>query len=78
MHSAADKIVKEKIKNFDEQLFDISNIKNIEFILSLDVQGLRNELIKGTFTSTDLVNLFGFRCQKIGKKLNLTTEENFH
>ena len=34
-------------------------------------------MIKGSFTSVDLVNVYGKRCYTIGRKLNLTTEENF-
>eukprot|EP00347_Sterkiella_histriomuscorum_P018941 403343571 len=48
-----------------------------ELILSLDVTGLREELLKGTFTSVDLVNVFGNRCQTIGRDLCLSAEENF-
>ena len=34
-------------------------------------------MIKGTFTSVDLVNVFGERSQRIGRALALTAEENF-
>ena len=40
---------------------------DIDFIISLDVKSLRQELIKGTFTSVNLVNVFGSRCQKIAR-----------
>ncbi len=33
--------------------------------------------MKGTFTSVDLVNVYGSRCQTIGRELNLITEENY-
>ena len=33
--------------------------------------------MKGKFSSVDLVNVFGERCQRIGRQLNLSTEENF-
>jgi Asp-tRNA(Asn)/Glu-tRNA(Gln) amidotransferase A subunit family amidase len=38
---------------------------------------LREHLLKQTFTSVDLVNVFGKRCYTIGRALNLTAEENF-
>eukprot|EP00347_Sterkiella_histriomuscorum_P005404 403356743 len=41
------------------------------------VQEIRDGLIQGKFTCTDLVNLYGARCQSIGREYNLTTEENF-
>ena len=34
-------------------------------------------MINGTFTSVDLVNLYGKRTFTIGRELNLTTEERF-
>ena len=34
-------------------------------------------MIAGKFTSVQLVNVFGERCQRIGRRLNLTAEENF-
>ena len=52
----------QRVEELNKVLMKTKAIKNIDFILSLDVKGLRNELIKGTFTSTDLVNLFGHRC----------------
>lgn len=33
--------------------------------------------MKGTFTSVDLVNVYGSRCQTIGRQLSLSAEENF-
>lgn len=33
--------------------------------------------MKGTFTSVDLVNVFGKRCYTIGRELKLTAEECF-
>lgn len=39
---------------------------------------LRKGLFEGKFTSVDLVNVFGDRCQRIGRELNLSTEENFN
>jgi hypothetical protein len=46
-------------------------------MLQSDVHELRDHLYKGTFTSIDLVNFFGARCQTIGRELELTTEELF-
>eukprot|EP00352_Strombidinopsis_acuminata_P001513 CAMPEP_0176399362 /NCGR_PEP_ID=MMETSP0126-20121128/46703_1 /TAXON_ID=141414 ORGANISM="Strombidinopsis acuminatum, Strain SPMC142" /NCGR_SAMPLE_ID=MMETSP0126 /ASSEMBLY_ACC=CAM_ASM_000229 /LENGTH=55 /DNA_ID=CAMNT_0017774905 /DNA_START=121 /DNA_END=284 /DNA_ORIENTATION=+ len=34
-------------------------------------------MIKGSFTSVDLVSFFGHRCQKIGREMNFTADENF-
>lgn len=56
--------------------FDLTGL-NVDYILSLDIKGLQHELRKGTFTSVDLVKVFSDRCQRIGRSLNLTTEENF-
>ena len=33
--------------------------------------------MKGEITSVDLVNVYGYRCQKYGRELNLITEENY-
>ena len=43
----------------------------------MDVTQLQEGLNEGKFTSVDLVNIFGDRCQSIGRGLNLTTQENF-
>lgn len=43
----------------------------------MDVKALGDGLRKGKFTSADLVNVLGERVYKIGRKLNLTCEENF-
>ena len=40
------------------------------------MDGLRNGLFAGDFTSSDLVKVFGDRCQRIGRRLNLSTEDN--
>jgi Asp-tRNA(Asn)/Glu-tRNA(Gln) amidotransferase A subunit family amidase len=37
---------------------------------------MREHLHKGTFTSEDLVHVFGYRCYTIGRELCLTAEEN--
>lgn len=52
-----------------------SNIKDI--LMTADVGTLRKHLNEGTFTSVDLVNFYGDRCQTIGRRLNLHTEEMF-
>ena len=46
-------------------------------ILEMDVGQLREGLIQQKFTSVDLVNVFGRRCYTIGRRLCLSTEENF-
>ena len=51
------------------------NVHNEKMILKCSVSELRNHLLLGTFTSEDLVNVFGKRIVNIGRKLNLTTEE---
>lgn len=48
-----------------------------EKIANMDVTRLREGLIQGEFTSTDLVNVFAERCYRIGRGLQLTTQENF-
>lgn len=46
--------------------FDTSHL-NVKMILTLDLAGLRTELLKGTFTSVDLVHVYGERCQTISR-----------
>jgi Asp-tRNA(Asn)/Glu-tRNA(Gln) amidotransferase A subunit family amidase len=46
-------------------------------ILNMDVSQLRQGLISGKFTSVDLVHVYARRCVEIGRKLCLSTEENF-
>jgi Asp-tRNA(Asn)/Glu-tRNA(Gln) amidotransferase A subunit family amidase len=41
------------------------------------IQEIREHLIKGSFTSVDLVNVYGNLCQTIGRELNLSTKEMF-
>jgi len=43
----------------------------------LNVIQLREGLLKGTFTSVDLVTVFGERTQRLGRALQLSAEENF-
>jgi hypothetical protein len=50
---------------------------NAEIMKNADVTGIREHLMKGTFTSVDLVNYFGNRCQTIGRELGLSTQELF-
>jgi Asp-tRNA(Asn)/Glu-tRNA(Gln) amidotransferase A subunit family amidase len=45
--------------------------------LTSDVTQLRAGLIEGRFTSVDLVNVFADRCYRVGRKLNLSAQENF-
>jgi hypothetical protein len=52
-------------------------VKNEKLILDSDVTQLKEGLIRGTYTSVDLVNVFAKRCFTIGRQLNLTCEENF-
>lgn len=60
-----------KVTNFCTKNIDV------DFILSLDCTQMREELIKGSFTSVDLIHVFGDRCQRIARALNLSTEELF-
>lgn len=62
-----------KIYDFEIDKMDL----NVDQILQLDVRALQVELRKGSFTSIQLVKIFGDRCQRIGRALNLSTEENF-
>ena len=50
---------------------------DIEAILELDVRGLREGLMRGDFTSVDLVNLFAERSYRIGRRLCMSGQENF-
>ncbi len=43
-----------------------------------DVMMLRNMQINGEVSSVDLVSVFAQRCNKIGRKLNLITEEYYN
>ena len=57
--------------------YDLSKI-DVAHILSLDVEGLRKGLFAGEFTSVDLVSVYADRSQRIGRRLNLSAEENFN
>lgn len=50
---------------------------DIEAILELDVRGLREGLMRGEFSSVDLVNLFAERSYRIGRRLCMSGQENF-
>ena len=73
MKMASDVLAKrnQMITNFSTDGLDV------DYILSRDVAQLRQDLIDSKFTSVDLVNVFGDRCQRIGRALNLSAEENF-
>ena len=43
----------------------------------MDVTKLKEGLLRGDFTSVDLVNVFGKRCYTIGRRLCLSAEEDF-
>ena len=43
----------------------------------MDVTQLKEGLLRGDFTSVDLVNVFGKRCYTIGRRLCLSAEEDF-
>lgn len=57
--------------------FKVRDGLDLDYILNADMAGLRQGLFEGKFTSVDLVTVFGDRCQRIGRKLNLSTEENY-
>ena len=63
-------------RNSRTDSFDTSGI-DVDKILSMDVNQLREGLIAGKFTSVQLVTVFAERCQRIGRRLNLSAEENF-
>lgn len=46
-------------------------------ILESDVNQLRELQIKGEISSVEIVNVFAKRCHRIGRKLNLVTEEYY-
>ena len=48
-----------------------------EIMKNADVSEIRLHLMKGTFSSVDLVNYFGNRCQTVGRDLCLSTQELF-
>ena len=57
--------------------FEKVSPEKANIMLSSDVGELRDHLMKGTFTSVELVNFFGARTQEIGRQLCLSTEELF-
>lgn len=74
MHQKANEVLNER--NSKKYEFKTSG-KDIDHIINLDVKQLREGLVKGTFTSVDLVSIFGQRSYQIGRALNLSAEENF-
>ena len=74
------------VRGYARAALEKRNSGNIEFdtkgvdvdkILAMDVNQLRDGLMAGKFTSLQLVHVFGERCQRIGRRLNLSAEENF-
>jgi hypothetical protein len=63
-------------RNAQWHKFNLDGI-DVDLILKSDLKELRRGLMKGKFTSVDLVNVFGERSQRLGRLLNLSTEENF-
>ena len=59
MQSRGVKVLKER--NAKVTKFNTAGL-DVELITSLDLAGLREELLKGTFSCSDLVNVFGERC----------------
>eukprot|EP00347_Sterkiella_histriomuscorum_P012439 403368569 len=61
------------------QRFEFKHIDPVkaEVILDMDLAQLRLGLLRGEFTSEDLVHVFAKRCYTIGRQLNLTAEECF-
>lgn len=57
--------------------YEFKDVEQEALILSLDATHLREHLLKGTFTSVDLVHVFAKRCYTIARALRLSTEENF-
>jgi hypothetical protein len=68
---------KKVLEDRNSRIYEFAEVHNEEFILSLDVTHIREELLIGAFTISDLVNVYGKRCYTIGRALNLTTDELF-
>jgi hypothetical protein len=58
-------------KNFEFKPFNGDELK------CMDVYQIRQALMEGKYTSKNLVNYFGNRCQTLGREMCLTTEEFF-
>lgn len=83
---ASRQVKRMKVVQMGKDALNRRNAKQVKFakpdldedkVLNMGILELRAELIKGSFTSVDLVNLFGQRCLSIGRQLCLTTEECF-
>ena len=72
-------LARDVIVQRNQNIYDFKTRSDIdvEAILKLNVEGLRAALASGTVTSVDLVNIYGQRCQTIGRVLCLSAEENF-
>lgn len=55
------------LDNKNAKVYTFKKVENEELILSLDVKGLKEHLLKGSFTSVDLVHVFANRCYTIGR-----------
>lgn len=64
-------------RNAQHTDFSAVDDSKAELMKNADVSEIRAHLMKGTFTSVDLVNYFGNRCQTIGRELGLSTQELF-
>jgi Asp-tRNA(Asn)/Glu-tRNA(Gln) amidotransferase A subunit family amidase len=60
----------------NQKKFEFKPVNGDE-LKSMDVTEIREALLKGKYTSVDLVNFFGHRVQTLGRELGLTTEELF-
>lgn len=54
------------------KVYKFKNVAQENLILTLTATELKEHLLKGTFTSDDLVNVFGKRCYEIGYRYNFT------
>ena len=73
--SAAKTMLKDR--NSQHYKFEKVGQDQTEIMKGADVTLLREHLMKGTFTSVDLVNYFGERCQRIGREMGYSTQELF-
>lgn len=77
MQSNIDLAIKQIMKrNGRTFTFKLDGI-NVGEIIGKDITGLQEGLLGGKYTSVMLVHVFGDRCQRIGRSLCLTAEENF-
>ena len=63
----------------DAGKYDFKKVKpeHAKIMISADCTTIRQHLMKGTFTSVDLVNFFGERSQRVGRMIECSTEELF-